>query len=211
MLAALLVTTAAANAQESFHPKTRVMTAGEMANLINPVNPADPEAGLPLYKRTMMPPAAPTSAFHAIIRNPPPDQHLTPVVMNGGMGGLIGEHTTRFWALGQTGAPVEMRGGCWSACTMITGFVPKERLCFAPGAFLAFHAARTAEPPYRLNSAGTWTMYASYPAEIRQWIDHHGGVYKLTVEPSGPCTIATCGRSATRGASDPDLVMAATL
>jgi hypothetical protein len=100
MLAALLVTTAAANAQESFHPKTRVMTAGEMANLINPVNPADPEAGLPLYKRTMMPPAAPTSAFHAIIRNPPPDQHLTPVVMNGGMGGLIGEHTTRFWALG---------------------------------------------------------------------------------------------------------------
>jgi hypothetical protein len=131
--------------------------------------------------------------------------------MNGGMGGLIGEHTTRFWAHGQTGAPVEMRGGCWSACTMITGFVPKERLCFAPGAFLAFHAARTAEPPYRLNSAGTWTMYASYPAEIRQWIDHHGGVYKLTVEPSGPCTIATCGRSATRGASDPDLVMAATL
>ena len=104
MLAALLVTTAAANAQESFHPKTRVMTAGEMANLINPVNPADPEAGLPLYKRTMMPPAAPTRAFHAIIRNPPPDQHLTPVVMNGGMGGLIGEHTTRFWALGQTGA-----------------------------------------------------------------------------------------------------------
>jgi hypothetical protein len=182
MLAALLVTTAAANAQESFHPKTRVMTAGEMANLINPVNPADPEAGLPLYKRTMMPPAAPTSAFHAIIRNPPPDQHLTPVVMNGGMGGLIGEHTTRFWALGQTGAPVEMRGGCWSARTMITGFVPKERLCFAPGAFLAFHAARTAEPPYRLNSAGTWTMYASYPAEIPQWIDHHGGVYKLTVE-----------------------------
>ena len=79
-------------------------------------------------------------------------------------------------------APVEMRGGCWSACTMITGFVPKERLCFAPGAFLAFHAARTAEPPYRLNSAGTWTMYASYPAEIPQWIDHHGGVYKLTVE-----------------------------
>jgi hypothetical protein len=25
-------------------------------------------------------------------------------------------------------------------------------------------------------------MYASYPAEIRRWIDDHGGVGRLTVE-----------------------------
>ena len=187
LAAAMTLITTAAAAQESFHPKTRVMTAEEMKNLVNPVNPADPEAGLPLYKRTMMPPPVVTSpvplVFHAVIRpNDPQPATLTPVVMYGGMGGLISDHQLRFSAIRHSGVPVEMRGGCWSACTMITGFVPKERLCFAPGAFLAFHAARSVEQPPRLSPSGTWAMYASQPPDIRHWIDAHGGIDKMTVE-----------------------------
>jgi hypothetical protein len=75
-----------------------------------------------------------------------------------------------------------MRGGCWSACTLITGYIPKERLCFAPGAFLAFHAARTDETYPRLSPAATWQMYAAYPPEIRHWIDNRGGPNKLRME-----------------------------
>jgi hypothetical protein len=186
LTAAMTLITGAAHAQESVHPMTRVMTEEEFKNRIHPVNPADPEAGLPLYKRTMMPPPAAPSGpiiFHAVIRpNDPQPATVTPVVMNGGMGGLISAHQLRFAAIRHSGAPVEMRGGCWSACTMITGYVAKERLCFAPGAFLAFHAARTAEPPYGISHSGTWAMYATQPLDIQQWIDAHGGVNKLTME-----------------------------
>jgi hypothetical protein len=70
--------------------------------------------------------------------------------------------------------------GCWSACTLIASYIPKDRLCFGAGSFLVFHAALEAQP--RLHTAGTWMMYMSYPAEIRQWIDRHGGLDKLTVE-----------------------------
>lgn len=166
--------------------------------------PRDPEAGLPVYKRTTMPPAPipyrshdgylppnrrlelePTPgplAFATVIPStfPPSKPGLTPVVFNGGQGGLIAEHILRFWTLAQTGAPVEMRGGCWSACTLITAYVPKDRLCFAPGAFLAFHSALTADR--QAHPYATAGMYLSYPAEIRQWIDDRGGYQKLTIE-----------------------------
>jgi hypothetical protein len=127
-----------------------------------------------------MPPSEYRPPSQQAALSPPPP--LAPVVMAGGQGGSIYEHILRFSKLEQTGAPVEMRGGCWSACTMITGFVPKERLCFAPAAFLAFHAARTGEADPRLSLAGTWRMYASYPPEIKSWIDNRGGPDKLKVE-----------------------------
>lgn len=39
---------------------------------------------------------------------------LPPVVIKGGKGGSIPEHISRFGTLGRSGAPVEMRGGCYS-------------------------------------------------------------------------------------------------
>jgi hypothetical protein len=105
------------------------------------------------------------------------------VVINGGKGGSIPEHISRFGTLGRSGAPVEMHGGCYSACTLILAYVAKEKLCFAPGAFLTFHAATwTPKPPYQIAPAATRDMYLSYPVEVRQWIDARGGYDKLTVE-----------------------------
>jgi hypothetical protein len=147
----------------------------------------DPEEGLPAYKRKFMPPdgyVAPDQralvALSAPIMAPTP---LKPMVIRGGKGGSIPEHISRFGTLGRSGAPVEMHGGCYSACTLITAHVPKERLCFAPGAFLAFHAATwTPKPPHQIAPAATRDMYLSYPAEVQQWIDARGGYDKLTVE-----------------------------
>jgi hypothetical protein len=58
-----------------------------------------------------------------------------------GKGASIPEHDFECSRLAETGASVEMRGGCYSACTLLTSYFPKERLCFGEGAFLAFHAA----------------------------------------------------------------------
>jgi hypothetical protein len=125
----------------------------------------------------------------------PPDQQMlvalsrsmlppvsSPVVMHGGMGGLISAHQDRFALLKQNNATVEMRSGCWSACTLITSYIPKDRLCFEKGAFLAFHAPRTAELYPRIHWHLTRVMYTSYPAEIHQWIDNRGGPDSLTIE-----------------------------
>ena len=50
-----------------------------------------------------------------------------------GKGGSIPEHDFKFSRLAETGASVEMRGGCYSACTLLTSYFPKERLCFGDG------------------------------------------------------------------------------
>lgn len=170
-----MLATATAAAQESTHYK----------------KPIDPEAGLPLYKRTVMPPLDPLgdvppgwslSAQPLVMRpSVPMGLKPEPVVMYGGMGGVIWEHQSRFNQLASRGQPVEMRGGCWSACTMITGYIPKDRLCFAAGSFLAFHAAQTAAVPHRLSVPDTWTMYFALPAQIQNWLDANGGPLKMTV------------------------------
>jgi hypothetical protein len=179
-LAAVLAATAANAQKESNHYQNNV----------------DPEAGLPLYQRKFMPPPdpigdvppgwtlttlAPPPVNGWLPPQPPTMPAPEPVVMLGGKGGLIAEHYARFWALKRQGATVEMRGGCWSACTLITSFIPKDRLCFAAGSFLAFHSAR-APDSVRPQLQSTLEMYVTYPAEIRQWIDRHGGPYKMTVE-----------------------------
>ena len=54
-----------------------------------------------------------------------------------------------------------------------------ERLCFAEGAFLAFHAAQTNEEHPQRHQHATTLMYLTYPTPIRAWIDRHGGADKL--------------------------------
>jgi hypothetical protein len=159
-------------------------TAAHAQNTVYPhkLMPPDPEAGLPLYKMTKMPPPDPIGDVPpgwqlAALMQPPVER----VVMNGGKGGSISEHQAKFWALKQQGATVEMHAGCWSACTLITAFIPKERLCFAEGSFMAFHSARTVQSPAPKIEA-TLAMYRSYPVEIQHWIDRNGGPYKMTVE-----------------------------
>lgn len=104
-----------------------------------------------------------------------------PVLLQNERGGLIGEHRMRFLGYQRDGVRVELRGGCYSACTLITGYVPKDKLCVAPGAFLAFHSALLSYADPRENMPATLGMYLTYPKEIRDWIDLNGGVTALRV------------------------------
>jgi hypothetical protein len=142
-------------------------TAAHAQNTVYPLNKPlviDPEAGLPLYQRKFMPPGGsldwlPDGArMVATIKPPPPvEPMLEPVVMNGGKGGNIMEHQTKFWTLKQQGATVKMYAGCWSACTLITAYIPKAG-CASPKARLWPSTARkapTANQGWRLRSRCT--------------------------------------------------------
>jgi hypothetical protein len=77
------------------------------------------------------------------IRKPAPwnGKWSTPTVLYLEEGGFIFEHMRRWRQLGQSDADVEIRGPCFSACTLIIAVVPKQRLCFGDYASLQFHAA----------------------------------------------------------------------
>jgi hypothetical protein len=68
---------------------------------------------------------------------------------------------------------VELRGPCYSACTLIAAYVGKDDLCIAEGAFLAFHAVRSLETR-QIMPAATALMYWQ---DIRGWIDRTGGTH----------------------------------
>lgn len=107
-------------------------------------------------------------------------------------GGNIGEYWSRFMALRDAGDQVVIDGACSSACTMVLGIVPHDRICVTPNAVLGFHAA------YRpglfgleiINDPATRTLLNIYPTPIRQWIARHGGLGLITIYLSGPELLA---------------------
>src|ERR1700674_2326036 len=56
-------------------------------------------------------------------------------------GGNIGEYWSRYTALRNSGDQVMIDGTCSSACTLVLGLVPSERICVTKNASLGFHAA----------------------------------------------------------------------
>ena len=95
-------------------------------------------------------------------------------------GGIIGEHMQRWLDLAVSGNDVEIRGPCFSACTLIVGYVPKGRLCFGDFASLQFHLAREPDTGKMSLSASLW-MLAQYPQDIRNWLMARGGVANMTI------------------------------
>jgi hypothetical protein len=96
-------------------------------------------------------------------------------------GGVIKEHIERWQALARSGADVEILGPCYSACTLIVAYVPKERLCFGAFATLNFHLAWVRETGKPSLDASLW-MLKQYPREIHDWIMERGGVASMTIE-----------------------------
>src|SRR5512139_552447 len=56
-------------------------------------------------------------------------------------GGQIGPYLENLVALRGSGERVIIDGPCLSACTMVLGVIPSERICVTPRARLGFHAA----------------------------------------------------------------------
>jgi hypothetical protein len=56
------------------------------------------------------------------------------VVVYNGDGGVMQEFVARWTIIGLQGNQVEVLVPCYSACTFVVAYVPKERLCFGKDA-----------------------------------------------------------------------------
>lgn len=84
-----------------------------------------------------------------------------------GRGGNIGRHQTRFENAAAKGDLVRISGVCRSACTLVFGRVPRDRICVTPGARLGFHRGTTPR--------ATDAMWNAYDSGIRGWINARTG------------------------------------
>ncbi|GIK79261.1 MAG: hypothetical protein KJZ73_05075 [Pseudorhodoplanes sp.] len=94
------------------------------------------------------------------------------------MGGQIGPYLDRFAALRNSGQSVMIDGPCLSACTMLLGIIPRERICVTGRARLGFHAAWHPAGNGRrvLSHAGTQALWDIYPSPVRTWLTRRGGL-----------------------------------
>ena len=77
-------------------------------------------------------------------------------------------------------------GTCASACTMLLGVIPRNRICVTPRAVLAFHSAWTpTSEGEQISSAGNYYLWSNYPPAVRKWIIAHGGLHTQIIYLSG--------------------------
>jgi hypothetical protein len=78
-------------------------------------------------------------------------------------------------------------GLCTSACTIVLGSVPHDKICVTSRARFGFHAAWDAGSRGReiIDAEATQALYFMYPFEVRRWIDQHGGLTAHMIFLSG--------------------------
>lgn len=93
-------------------------------------------------------------------------------------GGRIGTYVDKYQGLRGSGETVVIDGLCASACTIVLGAVPRDRICVTARANLGFHAAWDVGSNGRAvtNMEATRMLYSMYPTNIRRWISQRGGL-----------------------------------
>jgi hypothetical protein len=96
----------------------------------------------------------------------------------GDAGGQLGAYIQRHEAMRQSGERVVIDGPCLSACTMVLGALPRNRICITSRAVLGFHAAYDLDQSGRqvTNRGGTALLMGHYPRQVRSWIARRGGL-----------------------------------
>jgi hypothetical protein len=114
-------------------------------------------------------------------------------------GGQIGHYLQTFTELRSSGEKVVIDGNCLSACTLVLGLVPRERVCATQRARFGFHAAwmpdRNGRPV--TSPLGTQALWNFYPASVRHWINRHGGLSRKMIFLQGrelDGIVASCDR-----------------
>jgi hypothetical protein len=95
-------------------------------------------------------------------------------------GGLVEQYKAKFAKIRDREERVVIDGVCNSACTLVLGIVPLNRICVTPKASLGFHQAyydKSLTLGVKVTSyAGTADLVSYYPSTVKEWIDHHGGL-----------------------------------
>jgi hypothetical protein len=102
-------------------------------------------------------------------------------------GGQIGPYLKELVALRGSGERVIIDGPCLSACTMLLGVIPPERICVTSRARLGFHAAwHPGEDGRPVTSReATKLLMDIYPEHVRSWINRRGGLSRKMMYLTG--------------------------
>jgi hypothetical protein len=114
-------------------------------------------------------------------------------------GGQIGRYLEAFASVRSSGERVVVDGNCLSACTLVLGVVPRERICATQRARFGFHAAWMPDRDGRpvTSPLGTQALWSIYPASVRRWITRHGGLSRKMLFMQGQDLngiVASCDR-----------------
>src|SRR6201987_2699223 len=93
-------------------------------------------------------------------------------------GGRIGTYVDKYQGLRTSGEAVIIDGLCASACTIVLGAVPHDKICVTSSATLGFHAAWDFGANGRAvtNPEATQMLYSMYPSPVKRWISARGGL-----------------------------------
>ena len=93
-------------------------------------------------------------------------------------GGRIGTYVDKYQDLRSSGEAVIIDGLCASACTIVLGAVPHDKICVTSHANLGFHAAWDFGANGRAvtNPEATQMLYSMYPSAVKRWIAARGGL-----------------------------------
>jgi hypothetical protein len=95
-------------------------------------------------------------------------------------GGYVEAYRSKYEQVRDSGKRVVIDGVCNSACTMVLGIVPRERICVTPRASLGFHQAYyDTSHTFGIKVAsedGTSELMSIYPPEVKAWIRRNGGL-----------------------------------
>ncbi len=88
-------------------------------------------------------------------------------------GGQIGHYLQTFASLRSSGENVVVDGNCLSACTLVLGLVPREKICATQHARFGFHAAWMPDNNGRpvtspLGTQALWDIYPPVGAALDQ-------------------------------------------
>jgi hypothetical protein len=103
-------------------------------------------------------------------------------------GGEVSSYVQKFQQMRETGDRIVIDGPCLSACTLLTGIVPRDHVCVTARAVLGFHAASYYDDASRSlvpTREGSRVVMRLYPTEIRSWINRHGGLRPQLITLSG--------------------------
>jgi hypothetical protein len=95
-------------------------------------------------------------------------------------GGLVDHYKAKYAKIRDRGERVIIDGICNSACTLVLGIVPLNRICVTPRASIGVHEAyidkRWTAGIRIASAAGTADLLSYYPTPLKRWIDKRGGL-----------------------------------
>lgn len=101
--------------------------------------------------------------------------HWEPVRISADFGGRLDQYIEKYADIRHSGKKVQVEDVCLSACTMVLGLVPAERICVNSNTIFGFHSAAimTMLGP-QFSWEGTRLLWHIYPTKVRELLVKKG-------------------------------------